>query len=354
MVRRGVAVWLLLALIPGSGAAAEFEGAGEAHVVGENLVTARRRAMDRAREDALAAAVATLIDSEQVTAHADKLRGSIYKRHQAYVRRYRVLEEGQEGRVFRVRVAVVIDSKRLLSDLRRLLGITTGGAEQGRPTVAVRVELQGAGDGSTLGGRLATWLEGRLAAAGFSTERGGQGEATAKLQLSAQVQVAAETGVRGLGLAGARGQAAVKLALRKEGSLVIQGSGAGWGVSAGLEPAQRMAAERALEQATRPVLEAMQRQWTSGHHVVRVSGVASFDQVTAINRFLAEKVPGVRRVLPRRLERGEVWFVVSGGSSREIVGQISQHDFQSFDLKLKSIDGGSVWLTVTSRAAAGG
>jgi hypothetical protein len=354
MVRRSAAVWLLLALLPSSGAAAEFEGAGEAHVVGENMVAARRRAMDRAREDALAAAVATLIDSEQVTAHADKLRGSVYKRHQAYVRRYRVLEEGLDGRVFRVRVAVVIDSKRLLSDLRRLLGITAGGAEQGRPTVVLRVELQGAGGRTSLGDRLATWLEGRLAAAGFSTDRQGQGEPGGKLLLSAQVQVAAEAGVRGLGLAGARGQATVTLALRKSGSLVVQGSGTGWGVSAGLEPAQRMAAERALELATRPVLEAMQRQWTKGYHVVRVSGVASFDQVVAIRRFLVEKVPGVRRVLPRRLERGEVWFVVSGGSSREIVGQISGFDFQSFDLKLKSIDGGSVWLTVNSRAAAGG
>jgi len=302
----------------------EVEGEGEVPVVGGNLVSARGRALALARQNAVAAAVAKVVPAEKLEQRQTILRGAVYRRDALYVRRYRILEEGEQGRMFRVRVAVELDSKRLFSDLRKLLGEGDVGTT---PTTVRAVCLRMDVRPSSIAG-VAALMRTRLAAAGFSIPSNASG---CGVELVVGLTVREAEGVRGLGLAGAHSR--MQLALKNVGAaLLLERTQEDWGVAATLEEAQRMAARQTLERATSLVVQALQRHWPrgQGQQVVRVSGVASLRQHQAIQRFMERKVPGVRRVTPRRFERREVWFRVVGGTSRELASLLASHEFRSF------------------------
>ena len=67
----------------------------------------------------------------------------------------------------------------------------------------------------------------------------------------------------------------------------------------------------------------------------------------------ADLAPGVRRVVPRRLEGGEIWLGLKGGTSRAVGEQLAREKFGAFDMTVKRIDGGSIWLSLTPRSTSG-
>jgi hypothetical protein len=337
----------------------EVAGEAQAQVVGGNLVSARRRALELARRDAVGAAVAAMVSPEQLATHEAALRGGVYRRHASYIRRYRVLEEAQEGAAFRIRVAAVVNIKRLQSDVSRLLGTKPTVAPSGRPRIGVRMQVTVPPDGEPLGGALGRRVQEKLTAAGFPVA-----DESTPSQVVVAVRVLAEDaeGVRGLGLAGGKAQASVKATL-ESGAVLAQKEVTTWGTGKTEKAARRVAAERAVDELADVVEEALSQRWprgaASGGRMVRVSGVVSLRQHLALQRYLARAVPGVRRVAPWRFAAKEVWLMVQGGVklqelSRLLVSQVFQPpssgqqtaEADQFRLKLKSLDGGIAWLTV--------
>ena len=356
-----LALWLQLAVVsagraeePASQPLApnEVAGEGQAQVVGGNLVSARRRALELARRNAVASAVAAMVSPEQLAAHEAALRGGVYRRHGSYLRRYRVLEEVQEGATFRVRVAAVVNTKRLQSDVSRLLGTAPAIAPAGRPRVGLTVQVTAPSGGETLGHELGRRVKATLAAAGFVVE---DTQASCPVLVLARVSVEEAEGVRGLGLAGGKAHASVS-AMLSDGGVLVQRELTAWGAGKSGEEAHRAAAERAADRLASAVEEVLTRRWPrgagSGARMVRVSGVASLRQHLALQRYLARGVPGVRRVAPRRFAAREVWLTVQGTVklqelSRLLVSRVFQTtDTDQFRLKLKSLDGGVAWFTV--------
>jgi len=329
-------------------AAQEVEGFGEAPVVGGNLVSARRRALDLARQDAVARTVAGEVPPEKLAEQQATLRGGLYKRHRLYVRSYRVLEEARDGRLFRVRVAVVLDSKRLLHDLRRLLGLKASSEPVvGRPLVCLVAQ-----------GSPGPALERALSAAGFST-RSGAG-AGCGVRVAASVALEDLEGVRGVALPGAKASVRVRATLGAGADLLVEGSAQGLGAASSAVEARRIAAQRAVDRVIPELVAALERQWPrsaqQGRRVVRVSGITSLQQQETIRLFLERRVPGVRRVLPARFEQGEIWLAVAGGSPQELARSLASQDLgcgpsptpdcKPLRLRLRSVSGGTLWLTV--------
>lgn len=98
------------------------------------------RARERALKDALRLAV-----EQSALAAAPESRGRLYlvsARARDYVTTYRVLEEGEAGGQFTVRVAAQVDLPRLLRDLRvgALPGPPQAAGQQGRPRVLLCVD----------------------------------------------------------------------------------------------------------------------------------------------------------------------------------------------------------------------
>jgi len=323
-------------------------------VVGGNIVSARKRALDLARRNAVSVAVATLLTAEQVTAQQTALNGTVYRRHVLYVRSYRVLEEGDLGHQFRVRVAAVLDLKRLQSDLQRLLGLERPG---GKPVVCLSSQARVAELGATL-----VVLRERLTAAGFPPHGGTQGAVcVATLTLGLVVEPA--DGVRGLSLDGARAQIVVKLDM-SDGTTLFSRSEQEWGVGASPAVARLMASCGALDRAMPALVRALRQQWPHGaasqdRQVVRITGIRTTQQYRAIQVFLEKKVPGVRQVSPRRLDRGQVSFDLVGGILQQVARLLAGHEHllpsadqttglqsPSFRLKLRGINGGTLWMTV--------
>lgn len=329
--------------------AQETEGVGEAPVVGGNLVSARRRALDLARQDAVARAVAGEVPPEKLAEQQATLRGGLYKRHRLYVRSYRVLDEARDGRRFRVRVAVVLDSKRLLHDLRRLLGLkATPEPVVGRPLVCLVAQ-----------GSAGPALERALSTAGFST-RTGEAEGCG-VRVAVSVTLEDVEGVRGVALHGARSTASVRATLGTSADLLAEASARGLGAAPGPEEARRVATQRALDRVVPKLVASLERQWPRSaqqdRRVVRVSGVTSLQQQETIRSFLERRVPGVRRVLPTRFEQGEIWLAVAGGAPQELARALASQDLSScgpsptpgckpLRLRLRSESGGTLWLTV--------
>ena len=99
----------------------EYNGVGEARIVGGNQVTARKRALDRARRDAIVRAVTSRLSSEELVNINRRLEYRIFPRYDRYVAQLsRVVRDKGPNRHFRVEVAAVVLLKRLAQDLQQI------------------------------------------------------------------------------------------------------------------------------------------------------------------------------------------------------------------------------------------
>lgn len=335
-------VFLLLLLAAAT--PVEYEGAGEATIIGGNLVSARKRAMKKASEDAVTSAVVTMTSPEKLNEAGDKLNSSIHQRYHRYIRSYRVLEESQEDRVFRIRIAVKLDGKRLLRDLKRIVGDASPvhpPSSESRRRIGLRLTVE-APDAVKFRQLFASQLEQALQAAGFDPVQ----DDAVRLIASATLMVAAEEGVRGMDLVGARAEISITAAN------LVRRHAVDWGMGDSMEQAARMAVQRVLKRTLPQVVRDLGERWPArkvkqGERMVVVSNVKSFDQYRAIRSALTDKIVGVQGCVPRRMSHKEVSFSVRTEIAvRDLADALAGQSFQGFKLNSQRIEGGSAWLTI--------
>lgn len=345
----------------------EFEGQGEVKVVGGNLVSARRGALRNARRDAVARAVAERIPAEKLEALRVRLRSSIYRRASRYIRTYRVLEEGRQGSLFRIRVAVALNSKRLQSDLDKLLGATTKPGQRGTARIGLWLVVTPPDAG--LEASMRARAQATLGGAGYSAVKVvqkpgrdwanvGRARSTAFL-IKATVELARASGVRGLDLQGARATARVWLGMVATKTGMAESTEQAWGAGAQPQEASSAAARRALDRALGLVLARLgdrlrPGKLSAGQRVLHVSGLTSYRQYHRITRILREQIPGVTGCELRRVGKGEVWYAVATNhSAKRLAGALERQTFGGFMLKTRNIVGGSAWMIIKPVPDAG-
>ena len=361
-MRRLLILPILLLLGAGS---SEFEGSGEVQVVGTNVVSARRRALRSATQDAVRQAVIKLVGEQRWLLHEQPLRNTVLRRASRYMRRYRVLEEVQDGRTFRLRVAALLDLKRLQGDLGQVPGLSLDGpgpappADGQQPLVGLLVR-QAAGMDSALNHTAVEVLKEAVDKLGFKarvldgppTKAKAAQAGAVLLVLEAAIQIKEARGIRGLGWPGAVAEVSLKLKQAGDGVLLMAGKSRGWGAAAVLQSAKKRALQDALSEALAPVNRALSARAVllsgrAGQRIVHISGIASYRQYETINNVLEKRLPGIQRCRVRRIGANEAWFQVkTAHSSRGLGKLLSGHNFDSFSLKFKRIEGGAVWVIV--------
>jgi hypothetical protein len=326
-------LWLLIpARSPGDDLA-EVEGKGESTVIGGNAVSARRRALASASADAVAHAVVLRVGAEVSAREAEKLR-AVQARAGQVLRRYRVLEERQEGNRFLVRIAAVIDEQRLQKELARL-----GLARAGGVTAAPKLTLQVAGD-PVLAKALRVALGAALAEEGFPVEEGrcttGAGCVEGTVTLSARDEV------RGAALPLA--QVRLSLALRLGGTPAPSAKGEAWGFGAN---AAAHALERALAPLLPPLRAELQRRHPRPTRALRVAGVSTLTQLLAL-----ERAPVLGPATLEEAAAGEARLALSSpADGRALASALEKLALPGFSLTISKIEGGTLWLTLRPSAA---
>lgn len=329
----------------------EHIGEGQAQVIGGNLVSARKRALGNARRDAVVHAVTATLEPQQLAAVSAALEEAIYRRSARYVRRYRVLEEAQEGAVFRVKVAVTVNAKRLLRDLKVVTDRFGSGGGGAASRLAIRLSLKVQGTDASLAKQLAHHVGQDLRQSGYTTTE------PAKLELSGTVTISKSAPVRGLQLPAARADLSLTLRHLSDNTVVTSVGTKSWGVAQDRVEAERQAARRSLVQALSHLLQELRRRWpvfavAKDELMLRVSGLSTLGQHRELQKVLSEKIGGVRWCRLRRMNMGEVWFVLrtaAGVRSQALSKALTAHPFGSFKLSSKRTEGGFIWLIVEAQ-----
>jgi hypothetical protein len=329
----------------------EHIGEGQARVIGGNLVSARKRALGNARRDAVVHAVTAMLEPQQLAAVSAALEEAIYRRSARYVRRYRVLEEAQEGVVFRIKVAVSLNVKRLLRDLKRVVDRYGSGGGGTASRLAIRPSLKVKGGESSIAKQLARYARQELQQGGYATTE------PAKLELSGVVTISKSAPVRGLQLPAASADLSLTLRQLSDNTVLTSVRTKGWGVARSRAEAEQQAAHRSLVQALPRALQELRKRWpvfavAKDELMLRVSGLSTLGQHREIERVLSEKIGGVRWCRLRRINKGEVWYVLrtaAGVRPRALSQALTAYLFGSFKLSAKRTEGGFIWLIVEAR-----
>src|SRR5262249_28919490 len=141
-----------------------FEGAGQAPIVAGDKVRARARALDDAFRAAVDSAAAALLEPAVLAQRQSALKLTVEPKARRYVTGYRVLDEGEQGSTFHLRVAAEIALDRLERDLGAHAATAAGAARApgGAPRVGqCLVERRSTGEPCDAGGaeRLAASLD---------------------------------------------------------------------------------------------------------------------------------------------------------------------------------------------------
>ncbi len=122
------------------------ETGGTCPVYGDDKAPARDSAMDDSMQRAVERVVLSLTSMEIAEGHAGTLADNIYPKYQEYIRGYRILQEGTEDGLYRIRMRVTLSVTDIKRDLVRL-GILTDERQPGQSaTAVVRVVIRGIGE----------------------------------------------------------------------------------------------------------------------------------------------------------------------------------------------------------------
>lgn len=326
-------LWLLVpSLSLGDALGSEVEGKGESTVIGGNVVSARRRALASAAGDAVGRAAVVRVGSEAAARETERLR-AIHARAGQILRRYRVLEERQDGNRFLVRIAAVIDEERLQQELARL-GLTHGGGG----TAAPRLTLQVAGD-PVLAKTLRSALRTTLVEEGFPVEEGSCRAGAGCVE--GTVTLLARDEVRGLALPLIQVRLSIALRLGGAPALASKGEAWGWGANAAAP-----AIERALASLFPPLRAELQRRHPRPTSALRIAGVSSLPQLLAL-----ERAPALGPATLEEVAAGEARLAVSSSvDGRALASSLEKLAPPGFSLTISKIEGGTLWLTLRPAA----
>ncbi len=330
---------------------AEVEGSGEAAVIGENAVSARRRALAAAAADALTRAIVALIGDQVAAREASRLR-PLRERAQQLLRSYRVLEERHEGARFRLKLAASVDDQRL----RRELGALGLAPPPPRAVAGPTLQLVVRGEES-LARHAGLALREALAREGVTVVDGGAGTSGAAIVacpapascLEATLGAGRPELVRGLALQATRVE--LSLSLRLPGAPAFTRRGEAWGFGEGAL-ASRHALGRALALTLGPVLGELHRRHPPRSRTVRLAGLASWPQLEALERAL-DRLAGVNACRLDEVAGGEARFAVETSlGAQALAAACEKLAPPGFSLTISRIEGGTLWLSVRPAPAS--
>jgi hypothetical protein len=364
----------LLALSPaGREELRTAEASGSAALAGDLLA-----AKEQAKEDALRACVqrvaATLVTAGTEADQAQLLSARIYSRSIGYVRRFRILEEGQDGGSWTTTLRCEVSEARLEDDL-----LASGIAHQraGMPRVLVLVAEQpisatqpvgwwqggGRGDPPVLHGALVD----RMERSGFTVVRPEalQEEEPRLENLGAELdpRQARELGVRTgaeivvIGRAIAKPLGTLQLehgafhsavahvsarAVRTDTGTIVAAAELTGRPGRGFE--QSTAGREALSEAGRQLasdlFSKVGRAWHAERSGVRrvavaVTGVHDYARLAAFKRLMLQGVRGVNEVQERTIEGGRAEIDVTlAGTTRAFATDLATRRFPGFSVKV--------------------
>ncbi|MCC6746319.1 MAG: hypothetical protein IT371_01590 [Deltaproteobacteria bacterium] len=361
-----VGAWLPVLLLPHVAVVEEFVGRGTATVERGDLDAARRLAQRRAREDAVGRAIAGVLGAEAAGPAAYELRSALAGSATRYVLRESVLREVNARGVIQVELRATVNRTRLTAELERLARRRTSPPTVPHMPVAACVVAQAPTD-LGLAGQLRTRLQIALRALGLealdacSTQAVGQARLRgAQLAVRAQVTVVAAEGVRGVELAGARGEARLEVQVMGETRPLVKGEGTAWGVEPAPAEAERAAGERALAAALGPVATRMAGRFPTagapdlGEKILHVSGLTAFGQQDQICGALERGGTAQLQCEPRRFSQGDAWYALRTPlPAAALVELLRREAFKGFRLRLRSLAAGTIWMQVAAQSAAG-
>jgi hypothetical protein len=311
---------LLVAAVP-----ADVEGLGESPVVGGNLVSARARALAAAQRDCVNRAVAGELGAERAQREASKL-APVLVRAERYLRSYRVLDEGEQGARFAVRLSCDLDGGRL----RKALELALGSPLAATTSTSWQLRLVAGELDRTLEARVLQRVRQALLRAGL---RLGPGPGTLELR----VRSSAEQAVRGLGWP--TQHASAELVISPAG---ISASAEGH-AAARVEPeARRSAVEQAVDGALAVSLPLL----GAGRFELRAGGLRGIAELLELQRALEEAGASARL---HAVEGMSASFTVeAAGGAPELAVALRARGLGGRPVSQLAIRGGALWVTTSA------
>lgn len=340
---------------------------GIAAVIGGNTVVARDKAIDDALRKAVEQAVGTLVSSDTMTEKYKVIHDKVLAQTTGYIRKYKILSEKAEGKIYRIKIQAEVGRANLMNDLRAL-GLLHVLAE--KPKVMVIMEEKVAGLFGTsawekIGQAESTLME-KFLAAGFNVvdsqtvkanitrdqalrmlEGDSRAVAAAGLQFGAQVvmigkALSKNAGGKVMDTQLQSLQAVVQArAVRSDDARVIasrseQDSKAHIDEARGGVLAIKGASERLADALIKDIL-AKWRSETYGRTrqiAVVITGLVSYRHLTAVKKFLEREMQGVKAVHQRSYLSGSAELMLDyGGKSSNIADELANRKFTGFRLE---------------------
>ncbi len=340
---------------------------GAAAIYGGNTAAARDKAIDDALRKAVEQTVGTLVSSDTMSENYKVIHDRILAQTAGYVERYRVLSEGVEGALFRVRIEAEIGRANLMNDLKAL-GLLHVLKE--KPKVMVLIEekvggLYGTTAWENVGQAESTIME-KLLNAGFNVvdprtvranitrdkalrmlEGDSRAAAAEGLKYGAQIVITGRAFSKNAGgrLYGTRMQsiqATLQARVVRTDTGRVISSRSATGTKAHIDELQggALAIKEASENLAEELIQDIIRQWRgevygrSQEITLMISGLASYRHLSAIKRFLEKETQGVRAVHQRSYTGGVAELMLDyGGSSSNIADELAARRFPGFRLE---------------------
>lgn len=341
------------------------EGVSAIH--GGNTVAARDRAIDDALRKAVEQAVGAIISSDTMSENYRVVHDKILAQTAGYVKRYRIISEGADAEVFRVRVEVEIGSANLMDDLRAfgLLHVL-----KEKPKVMVLIEERVGGLYWTTAwentGQAESTIMEKLINAGFNVvdpqtvranitrdkalrmlEGDDRAAAAEGLKYGAQVVITGRALSKNAGgrIAGTRMQsvhATVSARVIRADTGKVISSRSDTETKAHVDELQGgvLAIKEASDRLSVQLIQDIVRQWSgevygrSQEITLMISGLASYRHLSAIKLYLEKETQGVRGVHQRSFTGGVAELMLDySGKSNNIADELAARTFTGFRLE---------------------
>jgi len=361
-------VSLMLILLPSLVSAGEVIIAeGVAVVVGGNVPGARDKAIDDALRKAVEQAVGTLVSSDTMSENFKVIHDKILAQTTGYVERYKVLNEMQDGELYRVKVEAEVGKDNLTNDLRAL-GLLHVLKE--KPKVMVIIDekvggLYGTTASEEVGQAESTIVE-KLLNAGFNVvdpqtvkanitrdkalrmlEGDASAAAAAGLQHGAQFVITGKAfsknaGGKLLGTQMQSLQATVQAKVIRTDDAKVIASRSETGRKAHIDELQggALAIKEASEKLSDVLIADILSQWKkevygrSQEIQLYITGLVSYSHLSAIKTFLEKEMQGIKAVHQRSFTGGVAELMVDyGGKSSNIADELANRTFTGFRLE---------------------
>jgi len=357
----------LWALVSAAMAGEMITADGFAAIIGGNTVIARDKAVDDALRKAVEQAVGTMISSDSMTENYKVIHDKILARTSGYVEKYKILSEGPERDLYRVRVQAEIGNADLTSDLNAL-GLLHVMVEKPKVMVIIDEKMGGLYEatGSDAVGQAESTIMEKLINAGFNVvdaatvrsnisrdkalrilEGDNKAAAAEGLKYGAQVVISGKafsksaiSRIRGTNMQSI--QATIQARVIRTDTAKVIASKSATGAQAHIDEMQggALAIKEASEKLADELIEMIVKQWSgevygrSQEITVMINGLTSYQHLAAVKKILEKETQGVKAVHQRSFAGGVAELAIDyGGKSSNIADDLSNRKFRGFRLE---------------------